>query len=279
MTENADRNRASSSVAPLRMREPDGSLYCRPQEIENVIAVLSGLPAREVVERFRVVDVTDAVYVPSECVLHFVRNPSVYNNDDALRDLFVILRQRVLRAVPVLARRVAGSKKLTEKAVDLEIQEVVLQKFQELLCGDRGEYDERLDFYECRFNFALARLRATARRDVRREDSHYQSTTYEDDTNEPLKEVELALAALKNPVDDEKVDFLYRSKLHAAISSLPPDERRVIELLLEELPIDSQDKEVLTIVKVVGCSEKTVRNRRDRAFEKLRDALKEEEDL
>ena len=48
-------------------------------------------------------------------------------------------------------------------------------------------------------------------------------------------------------------------------------------MLLQELPIDSKDKEVKTIVKVLGCSEKTVRNRRDRAFVKLRDALKEEE--
>jgi RNA polymerase sigma factor (sigma-70 family) len=278
MTQNVAREEALPSVAPLRMRQPDGSLYFRPKEVEAALGVLSRLPVKEVVERSRIEDPKDPDFVPSECVLHYVRRLSPGNDEDALRDLFVILRQRVLQAVPVSARRVVGSKKLGEKAVDLEIQEAVLHKFQELLCGDRGAYDERLDCYECRFNFALARLRATARRDVRKDESRYTPLVDEGDTNELTKEVERVLAAIKNPNDGQNVDFLYRSKLHVAISSLPPDERRVIELILKELPIDSKDRKVLTIAKVLGCSEKTVRNRRDRAFEKLRDALKEEDE-
>ena len=54
-------------------------------------------------------------------------------------------------------------------------------------------------------------------------------------------------------------------------------ERQVIELMLKGLPIDSTDGNVLTIAKAVGCTEKTVRNRRDRAIAKLRDALTEED--
>ena len=70
-------------------------------------------------------------------------------------------------------------------------------------------------------------------------------------------------------------DFLFRSKLLVAISLLPPDQRRVVELLLQEYPIDSKEAGADTIVKILGCTEKTVRNRRDRAFAKLREALKE----
>lgn len=276
MTQDLDTVRETPSVAPLRMRRPDGDLYHRPNEVERAIAALLHLPAREVAKRSRIEDPEHPDYVPSECVLYFVRRPDA--DEDALRGLFAALRQRVLRAVPVSTRRVAGSTKLAERAADLEVREAVLDKFQVLLCGDRGEYDARLDFYECRFNAALARLRATARRDVRRADSCHEPAAFGGPA-EPSAEVEAALAAVRGPADGAGIDFLYRSKLRAAISSLSPDERRVVELILNEVPIDSQDKEALTIVKVLGCSEKTVRNRRDRAFEKLRDALKEEEDV
>ena len=43
-------------------------------------------------------------------------------------------------------------------------------------------------------------------------------SNYEGDTNEPSKELNQQFAALKNTGDGEIVDFLYRSKLHVAIS-------------------------------------------------------------
>jgi DNA-directed RNA polymerase specialized sigma24 family protein len=277
MTQNVEKEEALPSVTPLRMRKPDGSLYCRPEEIEETLTVLLRLPTRELVERSRIEDAEAPNYVPSECMLYFVRRLSFSDDEDSLRDLFLILRQRILRAVPVLGRRLADSRKVGDKATELDVQEAVLDKFQELLCGDRVEYAERLDFFECRFNQALAFLRSTARRDARREESHSQPM--DGDTNEFATEVELVLATLREPIDGQNGDFLYRSKLHVAISTLPLYERRVVELLLQDLPIDSKDKEVLTIVKILGCSEKTVRNRRDRAYRKLRDALKEEDDV
>src|ERR1035437_2568585 len=220
MTQNVDREGASLSVAPLRKLLPDGGRYFLPKEVEDALAVLSRLSARELVERSRIEHTADPKYVPSECVLYFVRRPSLVNDENALCDLFVILRQRVLRSVPVFARRVSGSKKLAEKAIDLKIQEAVLDKFHKLLCKDRADYDERLDYYECRFNSALAFLRSTARRDIPKQELRYESMTCEGDTNEPSREVELALAALKTPLDWEGIDFLYRSKLYAAINSL-----------------------------------------------------------
>ncbi len=274
MSQNVDRERATPSVAALRTRKPDGTLYERPKEVEETIAILSLLPASELAERACIEDANHPDYVPSECVLYFIRRPAFGEDNSALRELFVILRQRVLRAVPVLRRRLPGSKKVAESAADLEIQEAVLHKFQELLCG---EYDERLDFYECRFNRALALLRSTARRDVRRELSHFEPMALDGDSSEFTREVEMALAASRSPAADQSEDFLFRSKLHVAISSLPAEERRVVELLREGMPIDSKDTEVLTITKVVGCTEKTVRNRRDRAYAGLRDALKGED--
>ncbi len=278
MTQNVARERTQPPVAPLRKRLPDGGLYCRPNEVETALTALLELSTHELIERSRIEDVDAPNYVLSECVLYFFRRPGLV--DDALHDLFVILRQRVLRAVPVTARRLAGTAKLVEKSGEQEIQEVVIQKFQEMLCGDRGgEYDDRLDCFECRFNFALARLRSTARKRVWRDESRYESTDFTDNAGEASEEIESALAAMRNALNDEGVDFLYRSKLHTAINSLPPDQRRVIELIFQEVPIDSQEEGVTTIAKLVGCVEQTVRNRRDRAFKTLRDALKEEDDV
>ncbi len=260
------------------MQKPDGTPYERPKEVEEALAGLSRLPASELVRRAGIEETDHPDYVPSECVLYFVRRPSSFGDDEnALHDLFVTLRERVLQAVPVLRQRLPGSNKVAEKKTDLEIREAVLQKFQELLCGDRGEYDERLDFYECRFNRALALLRSTARRDVRREESHYRPAAPDGDTNELSRKVDAALAALQESADHPNLDPAYRSKLHVAISSLPPNQRQVIELMLKGLPIDSTNGEVLTIAKVVGCTEKTVRNRRDRAIARLRDALTEDD--
>jgi DNA-directed RNA polymerase specialized sigma24 family protein len=265
-------------IPSLRMHDADGNVYRRPKKIEEALMALSQLPANELVERSRIEDTDDPGYVPSECVLHLVRQSRLVQEQDVLCDLYKILGERVRRAVPVFARRIRGSGKLAENANDSEIQAIVLNKFHQLLCRDGQEYDERLDFYECRFNLALARLHVTARRDVQKEESHYESMACDGESNEPSTEVEAALLNPKGPVPGESIDFLYRSKLQAAISSLPPEERRVIELLRDEMLIESEDENVLTIVKVLHCSEKTVRNRRNRAYVRLRDALREEED-
>ena len=264
-------------IAPLRMQDPAGKLYRRPPEIEESLAALSQLTAADAVHRSRIEDTDDPDYVPSECLLHFVRQASFANDQNAFRELFMILNKRVHRAVPVFARRVTGLDKPAVKASDLEIQELVVSAFHKMLCADRVAYNERLDYFEIRFNSAIVRLRATARRTVQRVESRQEPMAYKGETNITSGEIELQLAKLKTPAAVENVDFLYRSKLQAAISSLPADERRVIELLQNDMLIDSIDDTVDTIVKALGCSEKTVRNRRDRAYARLYDALHQED--
>jgi hypothetical protein len=50
----------------------------------------------------------------------------------------------------------------------------------------------------------------------------------------------------------------------------------VIDLLLRGFLIDSQEPGVQTIVQIIGCAEKTVRNRRDRAYAAIGKKLGEE---
>ena len=52
--------------------------------------------------------------------------------------------------------------------------------------------------------------------------------------------------------------------------------KQVVGLLLQGFQIDSKDKNVMTIARVLQCDERTVRNRRDRACKALKAILQKE---
>lgn len=258
----------ATSVIALRRLDPDGNAYYRRAEVETLLSLLVQLPPREVSLRAQINDPNDPDFLPTECVLYFVRRLDPQKDTAAFRDLFNVLRQRVLKAVPVFKQRLAGSKKVAERAFDLNVREAVLDKFQELLCLDRRKYDEKLDFFEGQFNLALARLRSSARRHVSKKEAHYQGQAPESNSGGPYEDIEDALATLREDAEKKEREH-YRSRLQVAIGSLPPDERRVIDLILEGLPHRS-------IAQALNCVEQTVRNRRDRAVQRLRlDLMKE----
>ena len=83
-----------------------------------------------------------------------------------------------------------------------------------------------------------------------------------------------------DPFDSDELDKKnYRRRLDAAIDTLPIMQRRIVEMLLKEIPIDSSDPDTLTISKVLGKAEKTIRNQRDRAFVSLRRHLERKEEM
>jgi hypothetical protein len=253
-------------IVTLRKQSEDGTKYFRPVPIEELLESLYQLSIEEVARRASIDDPDDDEYVPSECIVHFVRQSKACGDKQPYQDLFAILRKRVLRAVPVKLHKISGVERLGETDLSAEIRDQVLDNFQELLCLDRNEYDERLDFYEIRFNSAIALLRSTARRDVGTRKLRLKPMDYDGEAIDFSLEMEQALARIKYPDDEKEEDFLYRSRFYDAISTLQ-----------DNLPIDSKDPKILTIAEVLGCSEKTVRNLRDRAVATLRVALKEEE--
>ena len=252
----------------------DGTCYSRLPHIEAALEVLSGLPWGDLVERARVTNRSDPLYVPSECLLHIFRNAGRQQTlSPELERMFLILRRRVLSALPAVLQYAPGDKQPSESASAAEIQEAVLFRFQQLLCEDRINYNEDLDFFEVRFDQAVARLRLSARRKVKRHEDRSEPLFSKEEPADLTVEVESALVRLQqDPVENlEAAD--YRRRLFVAIDTLPEKERRVIELLLQDIPIESQDPNAITIARIVGCSEKTVRNRRDRAFNMLRPFL------
>jgi hypothetical protein len=161
---------------------------------------------------------------------------------------------------------------------NIKINEYVMDRFQGMLVQDRAGYDERLDYYEVNFDAALATLRLDGRKKAFREEKRSETIGYDDETSELNAEVEEAAAA-QNPISESKLDDpAYRSRLYAAIDSLPDNQKSVIELLLRGIQIDSGEPDIPTIVRFLNCTEKTVRNRRDRANAAIRKALETEEE-
>lgn len=263
-------------AVPLRKLQQDGTLYRRRPEIESKLDALLLLSRSDVTDYCTIAEPADGSYIPSECLLHLVRGCRTDNSNRHFEKLFRILRQRVIARLPApeIGRGPDGEVLISQRNV--KIEEYVLDRFQALLVNDRAAYDERLDYFEVNFDSAIASLRLDARRKAFKEEKRSEPMIYDDETSELNAEIEKAAAAL-NPLSSSKLDDpAYRSRLDAAIDALPEDQRRVIELLLLEIPMDSKDPGVQSIAQILVCVEKTVRNRRDRAYVALRKALGEE---
>jgi len=267
-SENADGE--VQSVPPLRKRKGDDTLYARRVEVEEELLTLYATPIEDVAERSKISIADDPQYISSEAVLHFVRQAKHNDDSPAYETLFSELRQRLLRALPVREKRLPDSK-FAADPYQQEVRDQVVDKFMELLCIDRNEYRERLDFFEIMFNGAVARLRQTAKRDASERKKRAKTETLPEVADQPTVSdgFDESLQQLNEPGEND--ENLYRFEVLSAISTLPDDERRVIELLIQGFLL----KEVADIL---NCTEKTARERRNRARNKLAEVL-EREDL
>lgn len=261
-------------VEPLRKRNAGGELYRRRDEVEALIERLEELPRDQLIERMRIASPAHPDFLPAECLLHFVRKSKRDNSTRQFELMYKALMARVERGATVQGaiHIVEGKRAITARAA--KIVEAVVFAFEVKLTRDRNGYLDGLDYFEINFASALKLLRSTARTKVDREAGREQPLSYDDEeTISP--EVEAAAGAF-DPFRSEKIDDpAYRSALAAAIKELPAEERDVVVLMLKDYQIDSKEPNVTTIRSLLDCSEKTVRNRRDRALAKLRRALED----
>ncbi|OYY90811.1 MAG: hypothetical protein B7Y45_06390 [Sphingomonas sp. 28-66-16] len=251
--------REDKLIAPLTRKKKDGTKYTRPDNVEGLLPALGELPRDGLLERARIRNRKDLGYVPSECLVHFIR-ASRHENAHAWFDrLYKVLAERVMRAVPIASGGTAS-------ATDERIRDAVFDRFVELLAKDRAEPDDRLDFFEARFDLAIKRLRLDAQERVWRETNRGDSM---DDEEGGAAEA-AATAGTTNPLDAEIFsDPLFRERLYVAIDALPPEQSRTMHLLLIGWQIHSSDPSVMTIAKALDCSDRSVRNYRDRALKTL----------
>ncbi|MFK4488895.1 RNA polymerase sigma factor [Bradyrhizobium sp. USDA 336] len=259
-------------IDPLRKRTRDGKLYTRRPEVEAKLIELAKLPRAELLTRCGIRGKSSPDFVPSECLLYFIRASRADNSETHFESLYKILLARVLRALP---RPQDG---MTVSLTTNRIREKVLDRFTSLLATDRSAYSEKLDFFEVQFDGGLANLNRDAREQAWREENRSQPLEYDGETGELAAEVEKAAGSF-DPFASGEIDGTdYRSRLDAAIDTLPAEQIRIIEMLRQGFPIDSKDLDAMTIAKALGKSEKTIRSHRDKALAALRAILNSGED-
>ena len=260
-------------ITPLRKRTLSGNLYRRDSKTEALLIELSVLPRDELIERLAVSRRTDPNYVPSECLLYFIRASRSENHEAWFERLYCILAERVLRSLPKPGNSDGKTVSLTREVV----RDKVFGSFVELLSADRDGYVEKLDYFEVRFDGALANLRLDAQKKAWRDENRHKPLEF-DKSGEPSAEVEAA-AGVHDPFATSDLDDpRYRSRLAAAIDALPDEQRRIVHMLREDFPIDSKEPSVMTISKALGRSEKTIRTYRNKAFAAVRAAMSDGED-
>lgn len=253
-------------ITPLRKRTLDGELYTRDQKIEAQLVELSSLSRDELIARATISRRGDPGYVPSECLVYFVRASRADSAEAPFERLYRILAERVLRCLPKPESPDGKTEALTRGA----IRDKVFGRFVELLSADRTAYSEKLDFFEIRFDGALASLRRDAQTQAWRDENRSTPLEYDDETGELSAEVEQAAGHFDPFAATEIGGAAYRSRLDAAIEALPPEQSKIIEMLRRGFPIDSKEAGAMTIAKALGRSEKTIRTHRDKAFAALR---------
>lgn len=257
-------------IEPLRKRKTSGELYKRRSPTRQYIEKSLQWPFDDLLDRASIRDRRRSDYVPSEVLVYHLRQTKSDNSDGRFSRLYNILRDRVEAACPRASRNVGD--KVHEDARLAEILDATVDHVTELMFSDRQDYDDQLDIYEVVFDKAVRAAHITKLRKVNRRE-HANEDVEDSVTGEIRAVVEAALERYKKAGLSADEDLDYRIHLRRAINVLPADEREVIDLMLTDMPIETNKDGEQSMTELLGCVEKTVRNRRDRAFLKIRQAL------
>lgn len=229
-------------IEPLRKQTSQGKPYTRRPEIEAKIIELASLSQSELLIRCEIHQRTDPGYVPSECLVYFVRACRRDRSDAQFNQLYTTLVERVLRCLP----RPNSADGKTESLTKSAIQEKVVAQFVDLLARDRTTYIEQLDYYEINFESALKRRRLDAQDKVRRDEKR-STVLYDEETGEPTVAAERAAGSFDPFNASDWADAHYRSRLWEAIDTLPDEQRKIVFMIHRGIPIDSKIPSVRTI--------------------------------
>lgn len=251
---------------PLEKRT-NGKLYTRPFEIEAAADAALAQDLGTQLRRALVRDPHDPDYLPSECLLHLIRE-ATRRHDDAARDALLPL---------LLARCEANLNAKVDGQIPgaVELREDILGDFAELFAID-GSPDDRheLDFFEVRFNRAFFTFRATR---VRSDLARLGSETPLPEPNDEIELIEqelddevLARLADLQGIGGNPEDRVFRKQVFDAIKALPADERKAVVLVhFLGFQQGSKNPNETTAATLCGVDERTIRNRLKRAFTKL----------
>ncbi|ASK98192.1 sigma-70 region 4 domain-containing protein [Xanthomonas campestris pv. merremiae] len=255
---------------PLKSKDKNGVPFARPPEIDAWLVKLESVDAAVRLKAFAVGARKSTDYVPSEVLTYFLRQAYSTGAEDEFKQLFGLLMKRAGQSLFA---------KVSDSHMDgaQDIREEILGRFAERIAKDCNGRFAMLDFFEVRFDMAFARFRRSVLRQIGPSTVLTEPLSVDGDAGQEIsREVEEAAAEFMGG-DPKKIDDpAFRLELDTAIDELPDDQRRVVGLLRQGFQIDSKDPNIMTIAKMLQCDERTVRNRRDRAYKTLKSVLQED---
>lgn len=244
-----------------------GEPYTRPPEIEACVAKLESMDVTARLQAFAIASRKSRGYVPSEALTHFLRRAHATGAKYEFKQIFGLLMKRVGQSLfgAISDSRMAGAQ---------DIREEIMGRFAERIAKDCNGRFAMLDFFEVRFDKAFAQFRKSVLRRIGPSSVLTEPLFTDDEEGQDIsREVEEAAADFLGG-DPQKIDDpAFRLELEAAIDALPDDQRRVVGLLRLGFLIHSEDPKIMTISKMLNCDQRTVRNRKARAYKTLRAAL------
>lgn len=259
------------TVPPLTKCYPDGILYTRMEEVERQLDELSALTFDEIVERAAISSRASSLFIYPECLMHIIRATRQDNRDTRFNRLYPLVLKRAAQSLP-RAERHKGDKEVVVDGPMNDLNEIVLHRFRTLIALDR-EGGERLDFFEVHFDEAIAKLRLKARGKISRQIFREEALETNPDTGEYPVAIERAAGSLDEAEANLFSDPLFRDRIVAAIDDLPIEQKEVITMLMQHIPIEAKDPSTPSISGILGCEPRTVQYRRTRAIERIRKAL------
>lgn len=260
---------------PLQKVSKDGKVYRRRSEIEWLINELEKLTIEEQVERC----LSQEELIPMEVLLYFLRTKELSLTPIQFKELFCMFIRRLEGGL----RRSIVDWKYQKPDQAEEIRQEIQSRFVEMMVKDRNGNGMKLDYFEVNFNDAFHKFRIDVLRQIgpaRKEDPLSNAVSIESETNSDIRrDVEISALEISELKESIFNDSSFRIRFQNAINELPDDERRVIGLYLQGLPIESKDVDKTTISSTLGCTDRTVRNRLKRAYVALKDKLLLEEEL
>ncbi len=266
--------KGGAMARPLEKKTVKGKLYVRPPKIEAAIDLALGQDLDTLRHRALIRDTASPEYLPSECLVHLVRNALRQSNR---RDPQNIVANTLLG---LLIKRCEANLKgaVSSRIASAEdLREEIISRFGELFAEDlAADGKTKLDYYEVRFNQAFALFRIDAVRpelkrlnrldnSVKSEVGNEDGDFSEGNIGNDIADADFDLDVIEGKLDNEK----QRIKLRAALDELPEVERKALLLHFTGYKVESTDQNERTIATLCKVSGRTIRNRLSRALAKL----------
>jgi hypothetical protein len=243
---------------PLIKKDQRGGLYTRPHSVEAKIdAVLGRNDWAPLAQRARITDPKAPDHLPSECLVHLIRD-AIRRGDQRIATL--LMPPLLVRCEAILLKTVPNSANRDAEAA----REEILSSFQMLFTDDAAE--DALDYYECRFGRAFKALRIDhVRAEItRRKELADLPEMSNEDGDTMLDDEVLARLSRMARVGPSQEDRIYLEQVLKAVNDLPPDQRRSVVL---RRIIGHEEK---VVAKMCDADGRTVRNRLSRADQRLK---------